>query len=89
MQKRKSFTLFDMIILTLTLMAVALFALTFKGNLEPLLSYQTRMGAITVGILSLLYFGFTRDTLKEDFILILILLILGGFLSLFYFRVFY
>ena len=88
MHKKKSFTLFDIIMVAITFIAVAIFALTFQGNLEPLISYQTRMGTIAVGILSLLYFGFTRDTLKEDFILIFILLILAAFLSLFYFRVF-
>jgi len=83
MHKKKSFRLFDIIMLVATFIAVALFALTFQGNLEPLISYQTRMGTILVGILSLLYFGFTRDTLKEDFILIVILLFLAAFLSLF------
>ena len=88
MHKKKSFTLFDIIMVVVTFIAVALFALTFQGNLEPLISYQTRMGTIAVGILSLLYFGFTRDTLKEDFILIFILLILAAFLSLFHFEFF-
>ena len=71
----------DIIMFLAAVVAVSLFAYTFNIRLE--FAYYIRMLAILVSFISLLYFAYTKDTMKEDIPLFIILIVVAIFLTYF------
>lgn len=83
MKKRKTHLGLDITLFTLTVIAILVFALTFKEGLDSQSLFLIRISSLATLIVSLLYFGITRHTLKRDINLIILLLVIGLFLFLF------
>ena len=88
MKKRSTLTALDMIIFIMAILAVFLFALTFKTYLETTFLYKLRIASIILGLISLIYFSLRQKSLKQDSKIILLLIIVGLFLTLFQFNFF-
>jgi len=86
MKHKRDITILDILMFIVPIVAIFLFALTFKAHFESHLSFQIRITSTLALIISLVYFGLTRHTIRQDINIILLLLTMALFLI--YFRFF-